>query len=151
MTEQVAAVDPRIVRQFGLLSSSTLQSNSVPLTSSGQLTLIVRAMEEHIKAVLCRIILSALVSASLPFAHAQWGESPEAAGIEGPTAFALLLGLAMWSLLAAILYFFVGCVVQTVFRNRLQIAFYYDLLVGFVLVAILGFAGVMAHYSSTQP
>lgn len=108
-------------------------------------------MEEHIKALFCRIVLAVLVLASLPFVHMQWGESPEAAGIDGPAAFAILIGMAGWSFLAAIVYFFIGCLVQAVFRHRLQIAFYYDIPVGILLIVLFAFAGVTAHYQASPP
>lgn len=108
-------------------------------------------MEEHIKILLLRIVLTGLIGAALPVAHAYWGESPEVAGIEGPTAFALLIGMMGYGLVAAVGYFFVGSLLQVMFSRRLKVAFYYDVLMGIALILLLALAGVSAHYYSTAP
>ena len=107
-------------------------------------------MEDHIRLLMLRIVLTLLVAASLPVAHMNWGESPEAAGIEGPTAFTLLIGMAIWSFLAAFCYFFIGSLLQVIFSQRLKVALRFDLVAGMVLVATLSILGVFAHYRTTE-
>ena len=108
-------------------------------------------MEEHIKALFCRTILAVVIAVSLPVAHSWWGASLEAVGIEGPSAFVVLLSMYAWSALVAIGYFIVGGIIQYLYRRRLQVSFYYDVGVGLVLTTLGVWAGITPWYHKVSP
>jgi len=103
-------------------------------------------MVSHQSIIIVRIVFAILIAAALPKSHEWWGASPEAAGIEGPSAFVLQLMIVVFSVFVAVVYFAIGSVVQFVARSRIAIAAYFDVCVGVVLIAFLVYGGITAEY-----
>ena len=104
-------------------------------------------MVAHCIAFLVRLLIAAGICAALPYSFIKWGDNPDRVGVEGPTVLAILMGMCLWSLIAASVYLLVGSVCQYLLRRHLRYAIALDSVLGIGLITLSIHAGVMAKYS----
>ena len=103
------------------------------------------AMTKHILMVVGRIVAALVVCCSLAYSHMKWGEPYPG---DGQQAFGFLLVFMVIGLVAAVVYFVLGCTLHFFFRKRRALyVLLSDSLLFAIFAGLLVFAGVAATYS----
>ena len=106
-------------------------------------------MDSHGLMIGLRLLLALAVGVALPISHHWWGDSPEAAGIEGQAAFAFSLLFAAIGMAVASAFFAITTLAHFILRHRMRIVPWIDAGLALTLLAMLVLAGVTATYSTT--
>ena len=103
-------------------------------------------MKRHSLLALLRLILAIPIAYAMPMSHAQWGQ--EYPG-DGQQAFGFVIIFGVISIIAALVFLFVGSLAQILLRRRApRYTAITDLVLFALFTGVLVYAGVTAKYSS---
>jgi hypothetical protein len=103
-------------------------------------------MKQHSLLALLRLALAVPIAYAMPMSHSQWGQSYPG---DGQQAFGFVIIFGVISIVAALVFLFVGSLAKIFIRRRApRYTAITDLVLFALFTGVLVYAGVTAKYSS---